>query len=385
MSQDMAERTLREFGNANATAGGGKAELSQVLRAVSQMSTKPFLQGDELLQLTEAGIPAYKMLKDIFGTSDTEELKKAGIDSAQVIAALVAELEKAPRVAGGAKNTFENVGDALSYAAVVGGQAISDSFLPYFQEAADAIEELSNDGTIKSAFEAMAQDVLSVIGAGADDASDLLMDVMQNLIVASAMWRNVSLNLKEVGEFLAPLIERAIEIAMPWTLVNKKPGAKGDGTPSPFEEGERWREDTEKHREWQQQKKAREEAKKKAQSASTPTSGLIDPITGKPVNPGARGQSAATPEAPTVGEKDQNTVRLLSAIEKNTRPMESVARMVLGGGELGRMGVMATEMATRKRRLSRAQRMLYDAFEAYGVEMIDSATINDYRMARAGR
>lgn len=201
--KDEALTILREFGNANAIAGGGREELKRVLTAIKQMSQKPFLQGEELLQLSEANIPAHRLVKDAFGTSDTEALKRAGVTSKMVIAALTAELARLPRVAGGAKNTFENLGDALDMAVVQVGTSLNESFLPVAESLVAAIEKVTDAGIFKATADSisgMIQDLLG--GAGDVDAmTATLIEMNVAARVAGAGLANLLGNIQGYVEF----------------------------------------------------------------------------------------------------------------------------------------------------------------------------------------
>lgn len=72
--------TLTAIGDAVAGLGGGAAEIQQVVTAIGQMQAKGKVQGDELLQLTEVGIPALRILAAQYGvtTAEMEEMVSAG-------------------------------------------------------------------------------------------------------------------------------------------------------------------------------------------------------------------------------------------------------------------------------------------------------------------
>lgn len=63
---------MTSIGDAVAGLGGGPELIGQVTTAIGQMSAKGKIQSGELLQLTEAGIPALKILADQFGVSTTK-------------------------------------------------------------------------------------------------------------------------------------------------------------------------------------------------------------------------------------------------------------------------------------------------------------------------
>jgi len=186
ISEGMSTRIMREMANQIAGSGGGRAEFERVMRAMMQISSKPFLQGDELLQLTEAGLPAHKMVRDAFGTSDTEELKRRGIGSAQVIEALVTSLEKTARVAGGAKNDFENLGAAFDYLQVQAGMAINRAFLPFVNHITGMLELMGEAGIADTVFGRVAESIQRVVDKmGKNGMEDAILNVGAIVAVAA--------------------------------------------------------------------------------------------------------------------------------------------------------------------------------------------------------
>lgn len=113
-SADLAERSLRAFGNALATVGRGKAELDGVTRTLGQIASKGKISGEEISQLAER-VPQIRVaMKAAFGTADTEVLQKAKISATDFVTRVVAELEKLPQVTGGTQNAFENLADTVA-------------------------------------------------------------------------------------------------------------------------------------------------------------------------------------------------------------------------------------------------------------------------------
>ena len=84
--------TLTAVGNAAAGVGLGAEGIDRVTLALGQMAAKSKVQSDEMLQLTEAGIPAWQMLADKIGTSvpdAMDKVSKGAIDAQTGILALV--------------------------------------------------------------------------------------------------------------------------------------------------------------------------------------------------------------------------------------------------------------------------------------------------------
>lgn len=126
-SANQAERALKAFGNALATVGKGKRELDLVQLALSQMATKAKGFGQDMRQLSEHLPQLQKALKDAFGTSDTEAIANLGFTGTQVVAKLVTEFEKLPKVAPGVQAALENIGDSAFRAlAEIGGTFLPD-------------------------------------------------------------------------------------------------------------------------------------------------------------------------------------------------------------------------------------------------------------------
>lgn len=111
LSANTSERALKSFGNALATVGKGKAELSGVILALTQIASKGKVSAEEINQLNER-IPQIRVaMKAAFGTADTEQLSKMGIDSETFINGIIKEFEKLPPVMGGYNIAVENLQD----------------------------------------------------------------------------------------------------------------------------------------------------------------------------------------------------------------------------------------------------------------------------------
>lgn len=83
--------TLTDIGDAVAGLGGGAAQVEQVTTVLGQIQAKAKASGDEMLQLTSAGIPAYKFLAQAIGKSVPEamdEVTKGTITAGVAIEAI---------------------------------------------------------------------------------------------------------------------------------------------------------------------------------------------------------------------------------------------------------------------------------------------------------
>lgn len=84
--------TLRTIGDAVAGLGGGKEMIDRVVLALGQMQAKGKVSAQEMNQLAESGIPAWKLLADKIGVSIPEAMKmaeKGAISSAVAVPAIL--------------------------------------------------------------------------------------------------------------------------------------------------------------------------------------------------------------------------------------------------------------------------------------------------------
>jgi tape measure domain-containing protein len=185
VSEEDSFRLLSAAGNANALAGGGRDELQRILRAFSQIATNGAILGEELNQLSEAGIAAKAMLKDRFGTADGGELARMGVTGEDGIRALIEEMEKLPKATGGAKNSLENLAMAADMAVVGVGTGLNNRLIPELDKFGAVLERLNEEG----AFEALGSvlgDIALTVFPQLEDGSIALYDTFVDLAVMVA-------------------------------------------------------------------------------------------------------------------------------------------------------------------------------------------------------
>lgn len=107
ISAQLAERSLSAFGNALVTVSKGVPELKRVNLQLTQLATKTSGFGQELLLLREAVPQVGPALRRAFDNKPIEDLNISG---RELVEALVTELEKLPRAAGGIANSIDNIG-----------------------------------------------------------------------------------------------------------------------------------------------------------------------------------------------------------------------------------------------------------------------------------
>jgi tape measure domain-containing protein len=110
LQAELAERSLKAFGNALVTVGKGAGDLKGVNLALTQIVTKQTGFGQELRQLSERLPQVRRAMKDAFGISTVEDFQKLGLTAKEFIEGLVIEFEKLPQVMGTVRNDLENLG-----------------------------------------------------------------------------------------------------------------------------------------------------------------------------------------------------------------------------------------------------------------------------------
>lgn len=135
LSANLAERSLRSFGNALVTVGKGVEDLKGVNLALTQIVTKGQGFGQELRQLSERLPQVRKAMKDAFGIASVEDFQRLGLTATEFIEGLVIEFEKLPLVTGTVANSIENM--AISFDLLK--RQVGKLFIDEVQQSADSL------------------------------------------------------------------------------------------------------------------------------------------------------------------------------------------------------------------------------------------------------
>lgn len=136
---------LRAVGNATAALGGGQFEIDRVVRALGQMQARTRVQAEEMLQLTEVGIPAWQILAKTLGVdvaTAMEMVTKREVEAITFIQAFQQEMmarfggmmDLQSRTLVGA---ISNIKDAL-------GIGLSQAFQPLYVRVRDTAVALAD-------------------------------------------------------------------------------------------------------------------------------------------------------------------------------------------------------------------------------------------------
>ncbi|PDO11573.1 MAG: hypothetical protein BLM47_00075 [Candidatus Reconcilbacillus cellulovorans] len=147
---------LTAIGNAAAGLGGGTELIDRITRAIGQMQAKSKVSAEEMLQLTEAGIPAWEILSKKMGKSTQELMKmtsKGLIPADKAIAMLIEGMnERFPNMLQKQADSLDGLKNQIletfNLAAVKRwGDGLARALKPRFQQINRWIEE--NDDKIR--------------------------------------------------------------------------------------------------------------------------------------------------------------------------------------------------------------------------------------------
>jgi tape measure domain-containing protein len=170
---DPMNGSLQALVDYNAKLGGSQEKLEGIILAVGQAWGKQKLQGEEILQLVERGIPVWDLLAQATGksTAELQKLSTAGKLGRDAIAALVSELGNA--ATGMSEAGLDRLGGQINI--VTNNwerfqQMIADSGL--YQAAVTFLKDLNAE------FEAMASN--GQLQKAAQDISDFFSSIIKN-------------------------------------------------------------------------------------------------------------------------------------------------------------------------------------------------------------
>ena len=219
--------TLNAINKAVVTMGKSEADMRGIVLAIGQIQTKGRVQGQELLQLAERGIPAYAILKEELGlTADqVRNIGKEGIDANKVIDALNTGLEK--RYGEGYKRAATTFNFQLASARKGAEQllrivsepvfrALSTTILPAVNEELGTFIKTLDDPKMsgQEKIEKLGQDfdeLIDKVGDAAEDALPKFFDTLEDLVPhATAVIRKLTPMVVDlIGEMVKGMVATA--------------------------------------------------------------------------------------------------------------------------------------------------------------------------------
>lgn len=111
LSADLSKAAIMEFGNALALVGGSSSDLDGVFLALSQIAAKGNVFAEEINQIAERVPQVRAVMKDVFGTADTEAIQAMGLSAEEFISRLTAGFGSLSRANRGLQDEFSELAD----------------------------------------------------------------------------------------------------------------------------------------------------------------------------------------------------------------------------------------------------------------------------------
>lgn len=224
---------LTDVGNAVAAAGGGSERLDRVVLALSQIQSKGKVATQELNQLAESGIPAFKILTEATGKSRAEIAKlveegrissKFFLDAFQKFsqANFGGLMEKQSRTAIGA---LSNIKDAVL-------QLSDRAFEPLFTMISDGLSSIAKDlQTNQSSWEAWGRTISTSVATNVRGIVSLVSEIknLDRQIAESLNLPALQAAVKQAGEAQQQSTQSQLAIAL--ALISQLRGQIAGGVP----------------------------------------------------------------------------------------------------------------------------------------------------------
>ncbi|MFQ3232138.1 MAG: tape measure domain-containing protein, partial [Reinekea sp.] len=211
---DPMDGTLQNLVDANERLGGGMERLNGVVTAFGQAWAKQKLQGEEIMQLVEKGIPVWETLEKVTGknTAELQKLSSAGKLGRDVIKQLMEELGNQASGAALANMTtlsgyISNLKDQWqSFLNEIANAGALDYAKERLSSLLETIKELDRNGTLKSWAKSIS-DAMVNISKGVQVTIETLVKFkteilsIATILTAGAFYRGLGNAMVGLGKF----------------------------------------------------------------------------------------------------------------------------------------------------------------------------------------
>ncbi len=132
-ASEEARKHMVALSNKVAAFGGGGEEMKGVLIALSQIAAKGKVSAEEINQIAERMPGIREDMKAAFGTADTEQLQKMGIDARTFIDTILNRWSDAPEVVSGISEEMKNLRMTMDGLKAYAGNVFSNMLPPMLE------------------------------------------------------------------------------------------------------------------------------------------------------------------------------------------------------------------------------------------------------------
>ena len=200
---DEAQRLTTVLTDFAAGSGATGDAMNRIGLALGQIKARGKLAGQEIMQLTEAGIPVRQILADAFNvtTAELEEMQRKGIDANVAIQAIIGSLER--DFAGAAERQAGTFSGLISSMEDLRELGLRDFFGPMFQEAQpylQAFVDTVTDPSTRAAIQSLGEAIGSQLGGA-------LTTVSAAVGSFTAKWQEAEQSLGKSSGFMQTLLK----------------------------------------------------------------------------------------------------------------------------------------------------------------------------------
>ena len=187
---------LQSLVDQNAALGGSQENLEGLILAVGQAFQKQKLQGEEILQLVERGVPVWDLLSNALGKNvqELQEMSSKGQLGREAIKALLDEMGRTNAGNAAAQfNTFNKLLDRARdlwgrFTLAIADAGVFDTVASKLQELVEQAEKLADNGTLQRWAQQIGEQISAVIAyltAAAPRIAQWAGEVISNLNTVS--------------------------------------------------------------------------------------------------------------------------------------------------------------------------------------------------------
>lgn len=141
LSAETSKQALIEFGNALALSGGSAADLDGVILALGQISSKGKVSAEEINQIAERVPQIRAVMKNVFGTADTETIQKMNISANEFITRTIAGFGQLDRASAGLDESLSDIEQNFKSLIVEVAAPLVERLVPAFAEFTSHVTE----------------------------------------------------------------------------------------------------------------------------------------------------------------------------------------------------------------------------------------------------
>lgn len=198
-------KQMQSIADTAATLGGGTEALTRVTLALGQAWTKNKLQGDEILQLAEAGVPVWDLLAKATGknTAELQKMAEAGTLGRTVILKLIDALGEenmgaSAKLMATFSGAVSNAHDALDeFYSMIAESGVLEYLTKQIQAALKEFDRMKNSGELQAQAKAIADSFVKMAEGvkTAVEAVSAMSGVIKIGIEAYIAWRVAAMTL----------------------------------------------------------------------------------------------------------------------------------------------------------------------------------------------